>query len=156
MLRFKKIRVLSSVGSEPLGSPAWLAVPTVLVFGLALLLSWAGPLRAGCPSAGTNWCMWNGGNPCSSGPYTCVPSGPGYTCYQNNKPYVKGYYSITSIITPWMLCTSPATFPTYSCTYSQPSCGTTQFYPTGDIYCHSRCYNAGWYWAACQGSGNPC
>ncbi len=126
MLRFKKIRVLSSLGSEPLGSPGWLAVPTVLVFGLALMLSWARPLRGQGPgpcSGGPNYCLWNANNACSYLTYkTCAPTGPGYTCWIQGKQYTEGYFSM-SVSKTWPRCSTPATLSTMSCTQAPPSVG---------------------------------
>ena len=164
MLRFKKIRVLSSLGSEPLGSPGWLAVPTVLVFGLAFLLSWARPLRGQGPgpcSGGPNYCLWNANNACSYLTYkTCAPTGPGYTCWIQGKQYTEGYFSM-SVSKTWPRCSTPATLSTMSCTQAPAQCGAMLYCATGNPNCPQ--YNActdttKWYWQDCKAAtgSNPC
>jgi len=133
-----------------------LALSTGFVFALALAWGWAEPLAALNCGGGQNYCMWNG-NPCPSlTDVTCVPTGPGYTCVRDNTTYTEGYWSLQRI-TPFPMCTTPATSSGKSCSDEPATCGTVTHFVSGNQNCFPTCTGT-WYWSSCKAIGNqpPC
>ena len=156
MVDFRGLAFLSGRLPGLTNSPTVLAVATVVVFTLALAVSWTTPTEAGCPVCGADYCQ-NGTakNPCSM-LVPCQPTGPGYTCIYNNEPRLEGYFTVQPT-TPWSRCFTPATLSTESCSEGWFSCGTTYHYLSGYSGCPSNTRCVGnWYWEACWGSGNIC